>query len=156
MPRAASRSATEYVLSPFRFISSMARSNNCASIEARARLTEAAAVTDSHPRSASMSSIIRRTSISSSTTRTRRPESNLFITRAVGRRKVDCADHAIRAVVEVYRALQLVSQTALNHARAEPLPGRWRHVRAVLFLPAQKNPIALGMRLDRRSEERRV
>jgi hypothetical protein len=49
------------------------------------------AVTDSQPRSASMSSMVKKIIISSSTTRTRRPEGDLSITGSLRCRNVDRA-----------------------------------------------------------------
>ena len=63
-----------------------------------------------HLRSASMSSMsMRISSISSSTTRTRRPEDRfVHVTSAPRCRNVDRADHAVRREVEMHRALQFV------------------------------------------------
>ena len=68
-----------------------------------------------------MSSIIIRTSISSSTTRMRRPESNLSIARTPGTGMSIVQIKPVRAVVELHRAFEFLRQTALDHARAEPL-----------------------------------
>jgi hypothetical protein len=55
-------------------------------------------------------------SISSSTTRTRRPDNNSFIVITLRGWKVHCADNAVRPVIEVYLAIQFEGQAALNHA----------------------------------------
>src|SRR5687768_2528400 len=115
---------------------------------ARAWSTVAAALTDSHPRSASMSSMFMRTIISSSTTRTRRPESRLSMKGGSRRGNVDRADHAVRPVVEVGSAVQFEGQTVFDHPRAEPLSRRRRHGRAALLAPRQDQPAALRPRFD--------
>jgi len=111
-------SAMGWLSLPFKFISSVAASKTRASIRSSAFL---AAVTDSHPRSASMSSIIMHTSISCSTTRTRRPESNLSIKSICLCGKGHRTDQAVRPVVEINRAFRFMVQTALDQPRAKSL-----------------------------------
>src|SRR5476651_104504 len=96
-----------------------------------------------------MSSMIMRISISSSTTRTLRWDSNLPITRTSRCRYVDRADYAGRPKVEMNTAFQLVGQAPLDHSRPEAVPGRWCDGWAVRLLPAQDKPVALGRPFDR-------
>src|ERR1700722_12446897 len=153
MPRAASASATAGLVSPFKFISNIARSMTCASIAASAFSTVAAATTDSHPRSAKMSSIIIKTSNSSSTTRPRRSASNLLITITSWRRKSHRADQTVRLIVEMHRTFEFMGDTALDHPRAEPSMRWWRDGRAVLLLPPQEKLAALYHGLHRPLDE---
>jgi hypothetical protein len=64
-----------------------------------------------------MSSIMTRTSISSSTTRTLRPESNLSIASTAWQGNVHRADKTLRPVVEMCGAFQLMGQTTFDHTR---------------------------------------
>jgi hypothetical protein len=91
-----------------------------------------------------------RTRFPVSIARTRRPESNLSIKIITPWwRHGHCADEALRPVVEMHRAFQLMGQTTLDHPRAEPFTGWWRDGRTVLLLPAQDYSRALSSVLRR-------
>src|SRR5688500_3627388 len=128
-------------------MSSIAASKTCSSIKARALSIVAVAVTDSHPRSASMSSIIMRISISSSTTRTLRPTSKAPIARR-GCGNTHGGDQSFCPVLEINGTRQFVSQAALDHARAESSAQWRRHRRTTLLPPMQDQSGAIRTGLD--------
>src|SRR5690606_39241768 len=130
-------SATLLLWSPPRVMSSIPASINPDSMTETAFLTMAPQVTDLHPSSFRMPSTIIKISISSSTTRMRRPDSSSLMV-GHGGGYFHRADHPFSTIIELHHTTQLVRKASFQHMRAEPFAQRRCHNRSFLFRPDQK------------------